>query len=148
MPKERSGNMRNRCKFISKLIFATIVLLVGSLFALPAHETLAKTETITYNAKDKMYYYENGTFRKGTEDQPLFFDVGTDKIIIDYTAADSFSYPFHFKVVNMSNYKIKAADESEVKVYYAMYMVDEKTQDKKFIMERTSSSFASSEERF
>lgn len=128
--------MKNRCKFISKLIFATIVLLVGSLFALPANESLAATETITYNAKDKMYYYEDGVYRKGTENQPLFIDVGVDKIIIDYTAADSFAYPFYFKVVNMNNYTIKNSEGNDIPVYYAMYMVDEKTQDKKFVMER------------
>lgn len=136
MPKERSGNMKNRCKFISKLIFATIVLLVGSLFALPADESLAATETITYNAKDKMYYYQNGEHRKGSENQPLFFDVGVDKIVIDYTGADAFAYPFYFKVVNKNNYTIKDSDGTDIKVYYAMYMVDEKTQDKKFVMER------------
>lgn len=131
MPKERSGNMKNRCKFISKLIFATIVLLVGSLFALPADESLAATTTITYNAKDKKYYYPNGSYRSGLEDDPLFIDVEIDKIIIDYTGADSFAYPFYFRIVNMNDYKVGGN-----KVYYAKYMIDEKTQDKKFVMER------------
>ncbi len=131
MPKERSGNMKNRCKFISKLIFATIVLLVGSLFALPAEESFAATKTITYNAKDKKYYYPDGSYRSGLEDDPLFIDVEEDKIIIDYTAADSFAYPFYFRIVNMNDYKIGGQ-----KVYYAKYMIDEKTQDKKFVMEK------------
>lgn len=140
MPKERSGNMKNRCKFISKLIFATIVLLAGGLFVLPADESFALTQTITYNAKDKKYYYDDGVHRKGTEDQPLLIDVRVDKVIIDYTAADSFAYPFHFRIVNFKKdgkyYTIKDDSGTERNVYYAMYMVDEKTQDKKFIMER------------
>ncbi len=140
MPKERSGNMKNSCKFISKLIFATIVLLVGSLFALPADESLAATTTITYNAKDKKYYYPDGSYRSGLEDDPLFIDVEIDKIIIDYTGADSFAYPFYFRIVNMNDYKIGGN-----KVYYAKYMIDEKTQDKKFVMERIGAKGKNSE---
>ena len=140
--------MENRCKFISKLIFATIVLLVGGLFALPANESFALTQTITYNAKDKKYYYEDGVHRKGTEDQPLLIDVRVDKLIIDYTAADSFAYPFHFRIVNFKNggkyYTIKDASGSEKNVFYAMYMVEEETQDKKFIMERIGAKGSSS----
>lgn len=123
-------NMKRRCNLIFKLIFATIILFAGNLFILPSTSFAApkKTVTITYNAEDKRYYYDDGSDQKlkGTEKEPLMFDLATEKIIVDYSGADNLAYPFYFELKN-------TGDKSYI---YGKYMIEEVTEDKKLVFQR------------
>ena len=121
--------MKRRCNLIFKLIFATIILFAGNLCILPSTSFAAKTTvTITYNAEDKRYYYDDGTTEKpkGNEKEPLIFDLATDKIILDYSGADNLAYPFYFELKN-------TGDSDYI---YGKYMIEEVTEDKKLVFQK------------